>query len=190
MKKTVSANIAGTLFSIDDDAYFALENYLRRIEKVYKYTPEEKEIIADFELRLSELLNDRTEKRVKIVSIDDVNWAISVLGKPEDFGAAQSSTPPPPPPNYGNNDSYYRPVHRLYRDPDNKVLGGVCGGLGAYFDVDPVLIRIALFVLFFVGFGTLIYIVMWIVIPKARTATEKCEMHGEIPTSENFRKYN
>ena len=188
MKKTVSANIAGTLFSIDDDAYFALENYLRRIESVYKYTPGEKDIIADFELRLSELLNDRTEKRTKIVTIDDVNWAISVLGKPEDFGAAQSSTPPPP--NYGNEHSYYRPVRRLYRDYDNKVIGGVCGGLGAYFDMDPVLIRVVMVVLFFVGFGPLIYIIMWIVVPKARTASQKCEMYGEAPNAENFRKYS
>jgi phage shock protein PspC (stress-responsive transcriptional regulator) len=191
MKKTVSANIAGTLFNIDDDAYFALENYLRRIEGAYKYTRDEKEILGDLEQRLSELLNDRTEKRVRIVNSDDINWAISVLGKPEDFGATNfEQTAPPPPPNYGNTGSYYHVSRRLYRNPDNKVIGGVCGGLGAYFDADPVLIRVILVVLFFVGFGPLLYIIMWIVVPKAKTATQKCEMHGVPPTPENLRKFS
>jgi phage shock protein PspC (stress-responsive transcriptional regulator) len=184
MKKAISANIAGTLFQIDEDAYIKLEQYFHRIEAGYNYSAEGKEIIADLEIRITELLIGRIKDRSSIITIEDVNWAIGVLGKPEDLGASQGNQ------SSGRDNPYYRVVRRLYRDPDNKVLGGVCSGLGAYFEIDPVLIRVIFVLLLFVGFGPLAYIILWIVIPKAYTVTQKLEMHGEAPTPENIRKYS
>ncbi len=184
MKKTISANIAGTLFQIDEDAYLTLEHYFQRIEARYNYSLEGKEIVNDLETRLVELFENRTHSRSQNITIDDVNWAIGILGKPEDLGG--SNIPPEP----GRGKKYYRFDRKLYRDPDNKVIGGVCGGLGAYFDVDPVLLRVVFVALLFIGFGPLAYIILWIVIPKAYSVSQKLEMHGEPPTPENIRKYS
>ena len=184
MKKTISANIGGILFQIDEDAYFVLEQYFRKIEAGYNYSAEGKEIINDLENRLSELLAGRTNSRSHTISFEDITWAIGVLGRPEDLGAKQSTY------QGATGTSYYRPARRLYRDPDSRVIGGVCGGMGAYFDIDPVLLRVLFFVALFVGFGALAYIILWIAIPKARTVSQKLEMHGEPPTPENIRKYS
>jgi phage shock protein C len=87
-----------------------------------------------------------------------------------------------------SNFSYSKPIHRLYRDPNNHVIGGVCGGMGAYFNTDPVLFRICFVIGLFMGFGPIIYLVMWIAIPKANTVMQKLEMRGEQPTPENMRQ--
>jgi len=184
MKKTISANISGVLFRIDEDAYNALEQYLHKIEAGYQYSDEGKEIVSDIENRLSELFEGRTNSRSRTINIEDVNWAIGILGKPEDLGQNQSTS------HNNSSTSNYKTVHRLYRDKDNRVIAGVCSGLGYYFNIDPVLIRVVFVVLLFVGFGPLGYIILWIVIPKARTVEQKLEMRGEPLTPENFRKYS
>jgi phage shock protein PspC (stress-responsive transcriptional regulator) len=184
MKKTISANIAGILFQIDDDAYNAIEQYLHKIEAGYQYSAEGKEIVSDIENRFSELFEGRTNSRSRTITIEDINWAIGILGKPEDLGATQSSS------QSSNSSANYKTNHRLYRDKDNRVIAGVCSGLGYYFNIDPVLIRVIFVVLLFVGFGPLGYIILWIVIPKARTVEQKLEMRGEPLTPENFRKYS
>jgi phage shock protein PspC (stress-responsive transcriptional regulator) len=186
MKKSISANIAGTLFQIDEDAYSLLEQYLRKISGGFKNPADGKEIVTDLELRMSELFNERTNQRSRNITLEDANWVIGVLGKPEDLGATQTTTNS----DWGPGNPYYRPPHKLYRDPDHKVLGGVCSGLGAYFDVDPVIMRVLFVVFFFVGFGFLAYIVLWIAVPKAYTVTQKLEMRGEPPTPENMKKYS
>jgi phage shock protein PspC (stress-responsive transcriptional regulator) len=183
MKKTISVNIAGTLFQIDEDAYNRLEQYFHKIEAVYQFSAEGKEIVNDLESRLAELLQDRIKGRSVIITIEDINWAIGILGRPEDLGANQAYS------SGSSNNNYYKSFRRLYRDPDNCILGGVCSGLGAYFEIDPVLVRVIFVLLVFLGFGPLAYIILWIVVPKAYTVTQKCEMHGEAPTPENTGKY-
>ncbi|MCL6524467.1 MAG: PspC domain-containing protein [Thermoflavifilum sp.] len=97
------------------------------------------------------------------------------MGRPEELGEEAGSLPPTAAP-----ADTIRPRKRLYRDPDDKILGGVCGGLGAYFDVDPVIFRLIFALLLFgAGTGVLLYLVLWIAVPKARTAAEKLEMRGE-----------
>jgi phage shock protein PspC (stress-responsive transcriptional regulator) len=184
MKRAISANIAGILFTLDEDAYRQIEQYLRTIESGYNYSAEGKEIVTDLETRLAELLEGKTLKREKIVTTEDVTWAISILGKPEEIGHPQFTS------ETIHHSPYYKPIHRLYRDPDNKVIGGVCGGLGAYFDVDPVILRVVFVLLLFLGFGPLLYIIMWIALPKALTVTQKLEMYGIPPTPENIRKFS
>jgi len=172
MKKTISANIAGVLFQIDEDAYIKLEEYFYRIESGFQNKSEGKEIVNDLESRMAELLQERIGRQSQIVTMDDVNWAIAKLGRPEDLGANPSASS-------GNYESKYSySSHRLYRDPDNKVLAGVCSGIGAYFDIDPVIIRVIFVLMMFIGFGPLLYIILWIAIPNAYTAEQKREMHG------------
>lgn len=171
MVKTTTVNIGGTLFNINDDAYIALEDFFYKIKAHYSSFPDNKEILNDIENRMAELLSARVGKH-HIITLDDVNYAISVIGKPKDFGFYQNSQSNP---RSGFQQNRNR---RLYRNPDNRVLGGVCSGLGAYFDIDPVLVRIIFVVLFFVGLGPLFYIIMWIIIPKACTPYQKQEMYG------------
>ena len=187
MKKTTTVNIGGVLFQIDEDAYQVLEQYLSRIESSYYNTSEGKDVLKDIENRLAELLQGRTQSGSKIIVVTDVNWAISTLGRPEDIGGPRKS---------GESTSWQQPnyenktTRRLYRYPENRVIGGVCSGLGAYFDIDPVLLRVAFVVLLFVGFGFLAYLILWIAVPKARTVTQKLELHGLPPTPENIRRFS
>jgi phage shock protein PspC (stress-responsive transcriptional regulator) len=187
MKKTTSANIAGVLYQIDEDAYQALEQYLHRIEASYNNASEGKEIIKDIETRLAELFDGRTQARTKIIMLSDVNWAISIIGRPEDIGGQKKNQ---------YNEEWQQPTYgyksskKLYRYPENRVIGGVCSGLGIYFDIDPVLLRVAFVISLFIGFGFLAYIILWIVVPKAKTVTQKLELHGLPPTPENIRRFS
>ncbi|MBN2612779.1 MAG: PspC domain-containing protein [Bacteroidales bacterium] len=175
MKKTVSVNLSGILFNIDDDAYNILEDYLNRIESHFSGQGESKEIMADIESRIAELLNERHNGAKKVVSVTDIEAIIKTMGNPDDFIEP------------GNGDSRStqytarsRGHKRIYRDPDNRVLGGVCAGLGAYFNIDPVIFRIIIVILTpFGGAGLLIYIVLWIIIPDAVTTAQKLEMRGD-----------
>jgi phage shock protein PspC (stress-responsive transcriptional regulator) len=187
MKKTTSANIGGILFQIDEDAYQILEQYLFRIQSSYTNTSEGKDVIRDIELRLAELLQERSQAGSKIISVSDVNRAISIIGRPEDLGGSQKTTENK---SWEQTDYRYKTTRRLYRFPENRVIGGVCSGLGAYFDVDPVLLRVAFVVLLFVGFGPLAYLILWIVVPKAKNVTQKLELHGLPPTPENIRRFS
>ena len=174
MKKTISINLNGMLFNIDDDAYARLEEYMKGIEAHFSGQDESNEIMNDIEARIAELLNERLGGGNKVVSINDIEEIIRTMGNPDEFAEAEQES---------QNKQHYHYTHRprrLYRDPDNRVLGGVCGGMGAYMNIDPVIFRV-IFVIIFFGFGVglLIYLVLWIVIPEARTTAQKLEMRGD-----------
>ena len=175
MNKTININLAGFVFSVDEDAYHRLKGYLESIKR-YLYNVEgQEEIVRDVEARLveifqSSMLNDR-----EVVLIADVEYAISVLGQPEDYRMDDDNS-------YSDfqSTSSFKPKKRIFRNTDDKVIGGVCGGLGAYFGIDPVWLRILFVALFFTPLnGFLIYIVLWIVIPEAKTTADKLQMKGE-----------
>ncbi|MFO7655927.1 MAG: PspC domain-containing protein [Bacteroidales bacterium] len=175
MKKTVSVNLSGILFNIDDDAYNMLEDYLNRIESHFSGQDESKEIMTDIESRIAELLNERSGGPRKVVSVSDIQKIIKTMGNPNEFSEnvndGKKST---------NYTAQSRGSKRIYRDPDNRVLGGVCGGIGAYLNLDPVIFRIIFVVVFFLGgAGLLIYIILWIIIPEAATTAQKLEMRGD-----------
>ncbi len=176
MKTTITVNLSGMLFNIEEEAFKLLKKYLDRITGYFKDQNEAKEILNDIESRIAELLRERLSKTREVVTIEDVEYIISVLGEPEEIGAAGEEETN----SNSNSSANSYSSRRMYRDPDNKVLGGVCGGIGAYFHVDPVIIRVV-FVLAFLGFGfgIVIYIILWIVIPEAITPLQKCEMRGD-----------
>ena len=183
MKKTFTINISGTVFHIEEDAYEVLQKYLVNLKNHFGSSDEGKEILADIESRIAEIFIENSTGEQKVVSIDMVNKAIEIMGTPEDFQEEE-------------NEEEYQPVEdgkrkrRLYRDPDHRVFGGVCGGLAAYFNMDPVILRIIFAVLFFVtsGAALLAYIILWIAVPKAKNTTQRLEMRGQEATVKNIEK--
>ncbi len=179
MNKTVTINISGIIFNIEEDAYETLKNYLSNIKKHFQHEEGCDEIVADIEARLSELLKSKTNVGKQVLLSTDVNEVIGVMGKPEDFGETTSSNETKEE-THSQQSHYSNKRRRVFRDPESKVLGGVCSGIANYFDADPLWIRLALVIMFF-GFGSgfLLYIVLWIIIPEAKTTAEKLEMRGE-----------
>jgi phage shock protein PspC (stress-responsive transcriptional regulator) len=190
MKKTISINIASTAFFIDEDAYSALKDYLNKIEAWFRDKEGGQEIISDIESRLSELFCERVNPQTGVVTVSHVTEVIRVMGQPEDI-IGEGEDEPVSGPKKEKGFTFEAPRHRrLYRDPENKVLGGVCSGIAAYFNLDPVLVRVVFAVLPFLSFGVIIpiYIVLWLAIPDAITTAQKLEMRGESINVENIEK--
>lgn len=170
MKKSHSVNIGGIIFQVDEDAYEKLEQYMAKLHRHFSDTEGKEEIIADIEQRISEMLVTRLGETNRIVNLPVIEDIIRILGDPTDFGDQPQEA--------ATSRRNYR--RRLYRDPDDKILGGVAGGIGSYFNFDPLWARIAFVVLtIFGGSGILIYLIMWVLIPEARTTAERLEMRGE-----------
>ncbi|HOH84519.1 MAG TPA: PspC domain-containing protein [Bacteroidales bacterium] len=173
MNKTISINIGGLFFQIDEEAYKLLENYLDSLKNHFANTEGKEEILQDIESRIAEIFQVKIENGAPIIVPADVEEAIKILGKPDDIGSSEESKE-------GKQEKSSPFKKRLYRDEDNKVLGGVCSGLGHYFNVDPVWFRIGFIVaLFIFGSSALVYLILWIIIPKATTTEEKLNMKGE-----------
>jgi phage shock protein PspC (stress-responsive transcriptional regulator) len=169
MDKTININIAGTLFKIDEEAFRILRDYLQSINNRFRNIKGGHETIEDIELRIAEIFQSQ-RGLAGAISKDNVEAMIAIIGKPEDFDHFDSETEAP---------GYTSQRKRMYRNPDDTIISGVCGGLGAYLGTDPVLFRI-LFVIsvMFFGVGFFVYIALWISLPSARTDTQKREMFG------------
>ncbi len=169
MDKTIKINLAGTLFTIDEDAYKMLRDYLQAIDLRFRNTKGGNETIEDIEARIAEIF-DSQKGTAGIISRENVESMINVIGKPEDFDAPEIQE--------DFEESTYR-SKRLHRNPDDTIIAGVCGGIGAYLNTDPVLIRV-LFVIFaaFFAFGFFLYLILWIAIPVANSETRRREMYG------------
>ena len=182
MKKTFTINISGTVFHIEEDAYEVLQNYLVNLKNHFGNTEEGKEIISDIEARIAEIFSEKAADEKRVVTIDMVNEVIGIMGTPEDFAEEE-----------GEEESEVtgtKRKRRLYRDPDHRVVGGVCGGLGAYFNMDPVILRIIFAVLALVttGAAVLAYLILWIAVPKAVNTAQRLEMRGQEATVKNIEK--
>lgn len=178
----MNVGIGGFGFMIDEDAYYRLNNYLSRFKGGLDSGKESSEVMSDVEQRIAELFREELRYKEEVVSLPLVEKVIARLGFPdgtertEEFSFEQGY------------DTYARPRKRLFRDPDDKMLGGVCSGLAAYFDTEIVLLRVLLLVALVCGFGFLAYIILWIAVPLARTAAQKLEMRGLPVTAENLRR--
>ena len=183
MKKTFSVNIGGRIFNIDEDAYQMLSDYLNAMKKHFDGKVGADEIINDIESRIAEIMQERINTSKQVITLIDVKEIIVQLGQP--FEIDEESQPEEKSTNSSNTETH----KRLFRDPDNKVIGGVCGGLGAYFKIDPVIIRVIFAVTFLLGGSSLIvYLILWIAIPEARTTVEKLQMSGEPINVDNIEK--
>ena len=170
MKITVSINIGGYSFNIDEDAYAELKRYLRNLELHFAGEESSSEILSDIESRMAELFRAKLTGYKQVINIDDVHQVISILGTPEDISDTERPT---------TRDKFSSPgYHRMYRDTDHRVIGGVCSGMAAYWDIELWLVRVIFFVLLLMGVGILIYLILYIVLPEAKTTAEKIEMKG------------
>lgn len=189
MKKTYNINISGYGFIIDEDAYQLLDSYLNTLSEICKKNSEE-ETAADIEQRIAEIFADQAENSdIKIISLKDVEGVIERMGSPEDIldtdtcmksDASEAVSPP--------IFTASLPIKKkLYRDLNDKVLGGVCSGLGWYLGIDPVWIRVLTVVGIFLSASWLIwlYIILWIVIPAAKTPLQRMQMMGMNASMQN-----
>ncbi len=205
MKKALTISIAQTLFTIEEDAYAKLDHYLTSIRSHFAHTEGHADILSDIEARISEKF---TESKKRIITLEEVEAVIASMGRVEDFGDAEDAAHAhrSHEGNHANHDSNNaaqgdaaagdfstEKKKKLYRNPDDKILAGVASGLGIYFGVDALWMRLGfvLLTIFTNGFGILLYIVLALIMPEAKTSAQKLEMEGSPVTletmSENIR---
>ncbi len=184
MKKTLTINLAGMVYHIDEDAYAKLRVFLEKLDKKLKNEVNKKEIISDIEARIAELLNERLNGNRQVVILADIDYIVDTIGDP-DVIFSDSFTSESEQQNF-----YKKKYRRMYRDPDNRVIAGVCSGLAAYWHLDPTIVRIVFVALaFFGGGGLIIYLILLIVLPEAQTTAQKLEMRGEPVTIESIKNF-
>ena len=172
MKITVSINLGGYSFNIDEDAYSELKRYLKNLEIHFAGEESSSEILSDIETRMAELLRSKLTGYKQVITAADVSEVISIMGDPEDFSDNEGPS---------RKDKFSKPgPHRMYRDPDKRIIGGVCAGMGAYWDTEPWIIRVIFLALTMAGgLGILIYLILYVVLPEAKTTAQKIEMKGD-----------
>lgn len=187
MKKTLMINLTGTVFHIDEDAYDMLDKYVTSLRNCFAGEKDGKEITGDMEVRISELfLHILEEEKSEVITIENVETVIKTMGKPEELKDNDENN------NIDDNKEKYcnsQTKKKLYRNLNDKILGGVCSGIASYLDWDVTLVRILFILLgvFIKGF-IIVYVIAWIVIPGAKTAEEKLYMTGKTVTLENIGK--
>jgi phage shock protein PspC (stress-responsive transcriptional regulator) len=188
MKKTISINISGIIINIDEDAYDKLEKWLNQISDKYKNEEGGDEIINDIESRVGELLSLGLKNEKKVISIDDIEKVIEVMGRPEQFDQESEE-------NYNfstisdDSSKETKASKRFFRDEDKKIIAGVCSGIAYYFNIDVGLVRFVFIISsFFSGLGFVLYIIFWALIPSAGTSGQKLEMKGEPVNISNIEK--
>lgn len=188
MNKTVNINLGGLFFHIDEDAFQKLNRYFDAIKRSLSNSNGQDEIMKDIEMRISELFSENQKSDKHVISLKDVDAMIAVMGQPEDYRIEEEDTGNPT----QNQTGYInaKTSKKLYRDIDKNILGGVAAGFGHYIGIDALWIRLilVLIVIAGVGFPIFLYILLWVLIPKALTTTEKLEMTGEPVTLSNIEK--
>jgi phage shock protein PspC (stress-responsive transcriptional regulator) len=184
MDKTIKINLGGTLFQIDEEAYKILRRYLQDIDDRLKNTPGGAETIEDIESRIAEIFQSQGGT-AGVISGDNVEAMISIIGKPEDFDAGSESK--------GTRESFSNSsnLKKLYRNPDDTIISGVCGGLGAFLNIEAVWVRF-LFIIFtcFFGIGFFVYVALWIALPSAQSDSQRREMYGRDDFRSAKQKHN
>ncbi|WP_299547065.1 PspC domain-containing protein [Seonamhaeicola sp.] len=187
MNKTVNINLAGIFFHIDEDAYLKLQRYLEAIKRSFTDSQGRSEIIADIEARIAELFNERVQNDKQVIRIKEVDEVITIMGQPEDYLVDDEIFEDEP--QTSSTKRTHAPSKKLFRDTENSYVGGVSSGLGHYFGIDAIWVRLAWIILFSAaGTGILLYILLWILVPEAKTTAEKIMMTGEPVNISNIEK--
>ena len=183
MNKTLTINLANSIFNIDGNAYQALQRYLEAVKKYLTGTQGNEEILADVEARISELFSEKLTPEKQVIVLQDVEQIIQVMGQPEDYSIDEDIFDEVPKTKTSTR------VKKLYRDGDQKLMGGVCSGIGHYLSIDPLWIRLLFIVfLFGGGFSVITYIILWAIVPEATTTAQKLDMQGEAANLSNIEK--
>lgn len=185
MKRTLSIHLGRQLFVIEEDAFDRLQQYLKRLEASFKGETGINEIMEDIEMRFAELLITYLGETSKVVQIDDVEKAIASLGEPEEISDEQTNNNQQERTyNYSYQQSRSR---KFFRDTENSVLAGVCSGLGAYMNMDPVIVRLIFLLLLFTGIAVPLYIILWVIIPNAKSPSDRLQMQGKPVTVDSLK---
>lgn len=172
MNRTLTINIGGLVFHIEEQAFQQLDQYIKAVRRSIAIE-EQEEVVQDIELRIAEIFNSKITTTKQVITSEDVEEVIQIMGRPEDYSIDDDVNQP------HTEQAYYR-EKKLFRDIDNRILGGVLAGLAHYFKIDTIWVRlIFIFLVFFYGTGILLYFVLWIIIPSAKTTSEKLDMMGE-----------
>ncbi len=187
MKKTINVAIGGCSFTIDEDAYNALNEYLERFKAATEKTGGNTNVVDELEVRIADMLKGKLGGR-EVVDLKMTREVIGMLGYPEGYKETSDT--------YREDEYHYsgtdgeRPVRKLFRNPDDKKIAGVCSGIALFLGIDVTLIRVIFLVALICGSaGFWIYLVIWIAAPEARTAAEKCELRGIPVNAENIRRF-
>lgn len=185
MNKTININLANLFFHIDEVAYAKLQRYLEAIKRSFANTNGSEEIIADIEARIAELFHEKMENERQVITEKEVDQVIGIMGQPEDYMVDEDIFEDQP-----TNTRKVSRVRKLYRDMDNKYIGGVSAGLGHYFGIDALWVRLLWILLTIFSWGGFIFIyaLLWILTPEATTTAQKLDMRGEAVNISNIEK--
>ncbi len=168
MQRIIQITIAGQLVSIEENAYHLLQDYINALNRHFSGVLGREEIMQDIEARIAELFLIRLQSGAHAIDRSDAMKVMETLGTPSALGEQPEQTHPTAhhfPEPYRSKTSHSR---RLYRNPKDRIIGGVCSGIGNYFDIDPVIIRLIFAILFLTaGVGLLAYLIAWIIVPAA-----------------------
>ncbi len=190
MNKTVNINLGGIFFHIDEDAYIKLKKYLDAIRRSLSDDPQGKdEILHDIEARIGELLEEQKKNDRQVVNMAAIERVINIMGKPEDYAGDEALFDEELKSKQHKQKTHNTKTRKLFRDTEDKFLGGVSSGLAHYFDIDVTIIRLIWFIsIFGYGTGALAYLILWIILPEAKTTAEKLQMQGDPVTVSNIEK--
>ncbi len=169
MKKVININFQGRVVPIEETSYDLLKQYTDSLRIHFANEEGRDEIINDIESRIGELFQERIKNGATCITDEDINAIINNIGRPQELADADSSTDS----SYTNKEQEFKGAYqqsafnsgkRLYRDANNKVLGGVCSGIAAYFNIEPIIVRL-LFI--FSGIGFLVYFLLWAFVPSS-----------------------
>ncbi|HET8736025.1 MAG TPA: PspC domain-containing protein [Pricia sp.] len=179
MNKTVNINLANRLFHIDEVAYHKMQRYLESVKRSFANTPGSDEIMADIEARIAELFYEKLENERQVITQLEVDEVIKVMGQPEDYVVDEDIFEDEP--QTSGRKTEPKRAKTFYRDTDNKYVGGVSSGLGHYFRIDALWIRLLWIVLTIASSGgfILLYGLLWLLVPEAATTAQKLDMRGE-----------
>jgi len=178
MKKTINITLNGLVFSLEEDGYEKLKNYLDSIKDYYGSPEEEKEIMSDIETSIAEKFGEKLKSAKQAITLADVEEIIKIMGTVEEITASEEAETGEEAKEAKDEGVNFK--KRLYRNTDDVIIAGVASGIAAYFGLDPVFIRVLFVLLTFAsGFGVLAYLVLWLAMPKAATNAQKLEMQGK-----------
>jgi phage shock protein PspC (stress-responsive transcriptional regulator) len=185
MNKTISINLGGFFFHIDEDAYQKLSRYFDAVKR--SLSPDGRdEIMKDIESRIAELFQERIQNDKQVIGLVEIDAVIGIMGQPEDYKIDEETTIS----SSNNTFNSKSTVKKLYRDKENCIISGVASGFGHYLNIDPVWIRLLFVIIVVAGFGSpiLIYLILIVIIPEAVTTSQKLEMKGEDVTISNIER--
>ncbi|MDR3129852.1 MAG: PspC domain-containing protein [Tannerellaceae bacterium] len=178
MKTTLSVNLGGKMFHIDEDAYILLDKYVKSLRGYFDKEEGGEEILLDFEQRIAELFEGKLHPGYDVIGMREVEEVIVKMGKPEEICGGKTGE---------KTGRQWKPEKKkLYRDVSDKILGGVASGVAAYMGWDTTAVRLVFIALLFVPIGFPLYLILWLIMPPARTAAERLQMRGEEVTVENI----